>query len=304
MSSSPTSRPNPPRRPKKPRSFLNQVLLGQGREGELVVYSHSNLFYWWPVWLTAFILAALTVYRGQRMAVVPRGTEAAGQRQVEVEEKDGQPVLEKRDVLILPPAARLPTTINFEGQVVEVQPRIRMAQDPGMGVVFVVVLLIVTWLTNVPMRGLWSLLVVIFVILLSIIFAAAGIWEKIFSMVALLAIHINLGGYLAIGLALFVLWVLNFLFMDRQIYMIFTVGQVRMRLEIGGGETVYDTTGMVFHKKRSDMFRHWVLGFGSGDLEIRPSGGHQHIDLPNVLRVGRRVKEIERFLKEKAVVVS
>jgi hypothetical protein len=171
-------------------------------------------------------------------------------------------------------------------------------------VIFVVVLLVITYLTNVPMRGLWSLLVVILVILMSIIFAAAGIWDRIFSMLALLSIHINLGGYLTIGLALLVLWLVNFFFFDRQIYMIFKPGQVRLRLEMGGGETVYDTTGMVFHKQRSDLFRHWVLGFGSGDLVIRPAGGHQHIDLPNVLRVGRRVKEIEQMLKEKAVVSS
>jgi hypothetical protein len=296
MSHAPTSGP-------KQRSFLHQVLLGQGRPGELVVYSHSNLFYWWPVWLTAFILAGITLYHNQRMAIVPAGTRAAQQRKVELEEH-GRLVREERDILILPPGAHLPTRVNRAGEEVIADPRIIMDPGQGLGVVFIVVLLVVTWLTNVPMRGLWSLLVVIVIIMLSIIFAVAGVWDRIFRVLGLLAIHINLGGYLAIGLALLVLWVLNFIFMDRQIYMIFTPGQVRMRLEIGGGETVYDTTGMVFHKKRSDLFRHLVLGFGSGDLEIRPSGGHQQIELPNVMRVGRRVKEIERFIKEKAVVAS
>jgi hypothetical protein len=297
MSHAPTSRPNPPS--PKPRSFLNQVILGQGRPGELVVYSHSSLFYWWPVWLTAFILAVLTVFHNQRLALVPSGTKAVADVQLE---QDGNKVT--RDVLILPDGARLPTRVNANGEEVVSQPRILMDPGRGLGVIFIVVLLVVTWLTNVPMRGLWSLLVVITVILVSIIFAAAGIWDRIFRTLSLLAIHINLGGYLAIGLALLVLWLVCFFFFDRQIYMIFTPGQVRLRLEMGGGETVYDTTGMVFHKKRSDLFRHWVLGFGSGDLEIRPAGGHQHIDLTNVLRVGLRVKQIERYLKEKAVVAS
>jgi hypothetical protein len=293
MSSAPTARP---------RSFFNQFLFGQGGPGELVVYSHSNLFYWWPVWATAFLLATITAYHNHRMAVVPPRTQAAKQRLVQVEPDVDK--LERRDVLILPAGAKLITQINADGEEVVAQPRIFMDEGRGLGVIFVVVLLVITYLTNVPMRGLWSLLVVILVILLSIIFAAAGIWDRIFSILALLAVHINLGGYLTIGFALLVMWLVNFFFFDRQIYMIFKPGQVRLRLEMGGGETVYDTTGMVFHKQRSDLFRHWVLGFGSGDLVIRPAGGHQHIDLPNVLRVGRRVKEIERMLKEKAVVTS
>jgi hypothetical protein len=101
---------------------------------------------------------------------------------------------------------------------------------------------------------------------------------------------------------LFILWFFNFFIMDRQTYMIFTPGQVRVRLEIGGGETVYDTAGMVFFKQRSDLFRHWVLGFGSGDLVIRPAGLGHTLELPNVLRVGKRVKQIEELLKEKVVV--
>jgi hypothetical protein len=311
MSDAFTSKPPPPKqsdavtakppRPKQ-RSFLNQVVLGQGRPGELVVYSHSNLFYWWPVWLTAFLLAGITAWQNHRMAVVPAGTKAAKHRMVALDQENSKS--EKRDVLILEPNAKLATRLDAEGEEVVVQPRIFMHESRGLGVLFVVVLLAITYLTNVPMRGLWSLLVVILVILVSIIFAAAGVWDRIFRTMSLLAIYINLGGYLTIGLALFGLWLVNFFFFDRQIYMIFTPGQVRMRLEMGGGETCYDTTGMVFHKQRSDLFRHWVLGFGSGDIVLRPAGGHQQIDLPNVLRVGRRVKEIERYLKEKAVVTS
>ena len=56
-----------------------------------------------------------------------------------------------------------------------------------------------------------------------------------------------------------------FALFDRQTFMIFTPGQVRVRQEIGGEETVYDTTGITFQKQRSDLFRHWILGLGSGD---------------------------------------
>ena len=103
---------------------------------------------------------------------------------------------------------------------------------------------------------------------------------------------------------LFVLWLINFAIFDRQTYIIFSPGQVRMRLEIGGGETVYDTTGMVIQKQRSDLFRHWILGFGSGDLIIRPSGVANPIEMPNVLRVGRKVRLIENLVKEKVVLAQ
>ena len=118
----------------------------------------------------------------------------------------------------------------------------------------------------------------------------------------LLAIHINMSGYLVISLVLFAAWMINFFFFDRQTYMIFAPGQVRARLTIGGGETVYGTTGIVVQKQRGDLFRHWILGFGSGDLIVRPAGVHSAIEMPNVLNVGRVVKQIEQLIKEQVVV--
>jgi hypothetical protein len=79
---------------------------------------------------------------------------------------------------------------------------------------------------------------------------------------------------------------------------------VRMRREIGGGETVYDTSGMVVQKQRSDLFRHWILGFGSGDLIVRPFGVANPIEMPNVLRVAAKVKRIETLVKEKVVLAQ
>ena len=44
------------------------------------------------------------------------------------------------------------------------------------------------------------------------------------------------------------------LFFDRQVYMVFTPGQMRVCLEIGDAETAYDTAGMTIQKQRSDLF--------------------------------------------------
>ena len=282
-------------------SFWSSFILGMTKPGELPVYHHSNLFYWWPVWALGFVLSAITFFDDKRMAIVPDGTVAAEGRQVEVEL--GKP-LETRDILILKPDKKLVTRKNALGDEEISQPSVYMARARGVGTLFIIVLLLVIVITNITLRGLWSFFVLVVLVMMAIIFAVAGWWDIILAKLGQLGIYINLGGYLTISLILFALWAVNFFIFDRQTYMIFTPGQVRVRLEIGGGEIVYDTAGMVFHKQRSDLFRHWVLGFGSGDLVVRPAGLGHALELPNVLRVGKKVKQIEQMVKEKVVVAG
>jgi len=298
----PSPAPPAPRKAGRMRSFVKSLLSAQGKPGELVIVSHSNLFYWWPVWLTGFILATVTYFEGTRMAVVPTGTRAEADRKVQVSEDSDQ--VETRNVLILPKGSKLPMQHHTDDPYEARQPIYHMAESSKPGVIFAFVILLVTAVTNIPLRGLWSLLTLLVLVLWSVIFAQLGWWEWILAGTRLLAVHINLAGYLFISLTLFIIWLVGFLFFDRQVYVIVSAGQVRVHLEIGGGETAYDGTGMVFQKKRSDLFRHWVLGFGSGDLIIRPAGGKEHIDLPNVMMVGRRVREIEQRLKERQIVAA
>src|SRR2546427_8335600 len=68
---------------------------------EVRIYSHSSLFYWWPVWAAGFIMGLLTAFEGGKMVVVPDKTEAESERAV-----PGHP--EPRDVLVLPANAHLP----------------------------------------------------------------------------------------------------------------------------------------------------------------------------------------------------
>jgi hypothetical protein len=137
-----------------------------------------------------------------------------------------------------------------------------------------------------------------------VVLALLDLWGPIVERFRLLTIHINLAGYLFISVVLFIFWLLSVLFFDRQIYVVVAPGQVRVRLEVGGGETVYDPTGMVFRKRRSDFFRHLFVGLGSGDLVIRPAQTKETIELPNVLAVSKRVKQIEQMLRERQVMAS
>lgn len=60
---------------------------------------------------------------------------------------------------------------------------------------------------------------------------------------------------------------------------------------------------MVVAKRRSDLFRHWLLGFGSGDLIVKTSGAHaQQIEMHNVLFVGSNLKLVQDMLQTREVV--
>ena len=260
---------------------------------EIRIISHSTLFYWWPVWVIGFLMAFITLFSGHYMVVVPSGTLAEKNRNIEWEKN------EVRDVLVLPKDKELPRDKN--GMVI--QPKLHTAGSKNLGVLFCFVLLLVIAITNIPLRGLWSVIVIVFLVFISIIFAILGWWDNILEALYWLDIRINLGGYLLISSVLLVLWLVVFLFFDQQIYMVFTPGQLRVRLEIGDAETAYDTTGMTIQKQRSDLFRHWILGLGSGDLIVRTAGAQaHHFDMPNVLFLGRKVKEIEDMLRARQVV--
>jgi hypothetical protein len=292
----------------KTASFLAYLFLGTSKPGEIVVYHHSNLFYWWPVWFFGFVMAIITYFDNTHMAIVPPHTTLVHGKDIQGDAvidgvKEGEKIdLHERDLLVLDKNRHHLTRKDAAGNEHEVTPNIRVAYQKSVGTTFLFILLVVIGITNVHMRGLWSFFILLVIVMVAIILAVAGFWERILSGLGLLSIHVNMGGYLLLSLVLFVMWFINFFLFDRQTYMIFTAGQVRMRLEIGGGETVYDTTGMVVQKYRSDLFRHWILGFGSGDLVVRPTGVANPIEMPNVLSVSRKVRQIQDLVKEKVVV--
>jgi hypothetical protein len=246
------------------------------------------LFYWWPVWAVGLLLAGLTWLDGHRLAIVPAGTEV-------VEGSDGG-----REALVLPAGAHLPRDPTT-GKPRE--PTLRVASRSSYGVVFVVVVLLVVFITNVPIRGLWSVIVVVTVLLGTIILALAGWWDDILEAAGHSHVYINAFGYLAISVPLLVLWLVVVLFFDRQMYMVFAPGQLRVRQEIGSGEAAYDTLGMVVAKRRSALFRHWLLGFGSGDLLVKTAGANaQQFEMHNVLFVGSKLQLIQEMLQTREVV--
>jgi len=273
----PNSNPPPDARPDAP---------------SIKIVSHSDLFYWWPVWAVGFVMAILTYYDGHVMAVVPAGTTAEQARQVEGHEGP-------RDVLVLPAGQAIVIDLATQAPA---QPHLRMAQSNGLGVVYATVLLLVILITNVRLRGVWSLVVILAALLLSVFLAWFGWWDDVLRTFEVADIHLNAFSYLCISTALFVLWLFVFAFFDRVVYATFARGQFRMNLFVGSGETAYEVMGMILHKRRDDLFRHWLLGFGSGDLIVKTGGSNpQTFELPNVLFVDSKLKMAQQMLQEREV---
>ncbi|HEY1860723.1 MAG TPA: hypothetical protein VGG61_10235 [Gemmataceae bacterium] len=259
------------------------------RPREVVIISHSPLFYWWPVWALGFLMAGLSYFQGYQMAFVPTGTVA--EQGIQVKGYEGP-----RDVLIAPEGRPLPSESNSDELK---QPRLLVAASNSLGIVWMMALCIVVVVTHLQLRGVWSLVALIFIGFVVVLFSFLRLWDPIVRSIQVLDIHINAFGYLSISVFLFVIWLIAFLFVDRMKYMIFTRGRLRVRKLMGEGEKVYDTRGMVFQRHRDDLFRHWLLGFGTADVTVFTSGANaQQIEMPNVFGIGHKLALINTMLQE------
>ncbi|MCC6420760.1 MAG: hypothetical protein IT429_21195 [Gemmataceae bacterium] len=254
-------------------------------------------------------MALFTWFEHDRLAVVPEGTilatDATGQATIAKDPTQNQN-LAGRVVWIAPEKFVLPKDPKERAKAVQDrEARLHISRSKNPGVVWCITLLLVVTITNIPLRGLWSVIVIIFIVMLALIFALAGIWGTILQTLSFLDIRITQGGYILISTVLLLLWSIAFFLFDHQMYIVFTPGQFRVRLEIGEGETAHDSTGMTVQKQRSDLFRHWILGLGSGDLIVRTSGAHpMEFHLHNVLFLSSKLRQIEEMLRSRPVVAA
>lgn len=214
---------------------------------EVVVYDHSNLLYWWPVWAVGYALAIVTAIQGRH--------------------------------------------IEFEDAEVIIHP------SKNLGVIYAVVFILVMLMTNVAVRGNASLTVIATILAATFCFAYMGWWDNIFRAIQQLAMFMNLGFYVFFSTAVFIIWVLSVFIFDRLSWWSFRPGQAIHHVMFGGGAQTYDTHGMSVYKMRDDLFRHWVLGLGSGDLKIAAAGATRgEFVLHNVLFIGRKLTTIQELV--------
>ena len=295
-----------------------QVTLPPTKEGphQLTIISHSNLYYWWPVWACGFVMAVITWAEGYVMVVVPQGAvayvDAVGEIDTSAKNEKGEVVttpheIKERSLVVKAPQADdpahrgLPVQENGQAQ----NPFIRVSPHRALGVVFVLVLLLVVVGTNVPLRGMWSVMIIVVTVATTIVFIVLGWMETLLGWFWLLDVRINLAGYFTISAFLFVTWLTAMRLFDKQRDITFTVGQVKVCEQIGGGEQVYSTDGMTLQKQQSDFLRHYLLGLGSGDLIVHAAGAQgRQINLPNVLFINSKLRKIETLLKTKNVTTA
>lgn len=273
---------------------------------EITLISHSMLFYWWPIWVLGYTMALMTYFENHHLAIVPAGSKLTD-ISTESDKKDNNTVY--RLAVKNPPTHSLQLA-NEASQASQSQPgdveafKPRISQKAWMGPVFCVVLLLTVVITNVPLRGLWSFLVLLLMVVLALLITLVpGGWDSLLQALGDLHIHINLAGYLFIATAVLILWFVSVFVFDQRTYMRVTPGQIQVCEHVGASIRNFDTMGLSFEKQRDDLFRHWLLGFFSGDLIVRTAGAEKEtIRLPNVLWISWRLEEVQQLLREKATV--
>jgi hypothetical protein len=220
------------------------------RPSEVIVFSHSWVVYWWPVWAVGYLMALLTWLDPVRVQI------------------DGSDVL--------------------------------FSSRTSLGVIYALVLLLTILITNTHMRGLVSLVVVLTVGLLAVLFAYFDWWPSIVRWFGHQFIYVDMTFYLFFSTGLLAIWVLVVLIFDHLSFWRIRPGQVTHEYVLGAVENSYDTDNMVFTKQQADVFRNWILGLGSGDLQIQTMGGRGVVaQLSNVLFVNARAARIQRLIATK-----
>jgi hypothetical protein len=111
------------------------------------------------------------------------------------------------------------------------------------------------------------------------------------------SIYMNMGFYVFFSTLVLFVWAFSVFVYDRLGYWRVTPGQLTQDTVIGGAQKSYDTRGMVFEKRRQDLFRHWVLSLGSGDIQISTTGARREtFSIPNVLFVNAKISEVQKMI--------
>jgi hypothetical protein len=219
-------------------------------EPQVIIYGHSWLLYWWPVWVVGYVMALLTWLN--------------------------------------------PVRVQIDNSTVEFYSR------TSLGVIYALVVAVTILVTNTYMRGLVSLVVVLVVCFLVLLFAYFGWWHDIFRWFGGRPVYMDLGFYVFFSTALLILWLLTVFVFDHLSFWRVRPGQVTREYVLGAVESSYDTDNMVFTKVQDDLFRHWVLGFGAGDLQMQTMGGRGVVArVSNVLFLNAKVARIQRLIATK-----
>ncbi len=154
---------------------------------EVIIYGHTALFYWWPVWAFGYLFALLTWWGDYRAAIIPSQSQYE-KGVITIKDNKGPYELNKDT-----------HAINESGQFRE-----HMLVSSTYGILYVFILLLVILITTVPLRGVSSLVVILALALIVVTISFLGGWDSILSALGKLRVHMNMGFYVftsVIGIA-------------------------------------------------------------------------------------------------------
>ena len=191
---------------------------------EIRVYSHSPLFYWWPVWLFGFVFSLITLMDNHRMVIVPGDSvlvkDPVGQGEVRYNVY-GVPDQDRMERLLKPATpeekqvvAQKNPALPANAEALKIRPHV--SPRSWMGPAFLIILFMVIIITSVPLRGLWSLVVLIGMVVIALLISLFKWWDDILDAFYGLHVFINLAGYLLLSTVLFIAWAVATFIFDRR----------------------------------------------------------------------------------------
>lgn len=224
-----------------------------GRRGsvevvQVIVFGHSALFYWWPLWVAGYVMALLTWWNHDKV------------------------VLGDKTEWFHP------------------------SRNPG--VVFTLLLLLITVVTSTKIKGMKAALIIATMAFCTLLFIHLNWWDSILGWLGQQSISLSFGFYMFYSSLLLITWTISVFVINHLSFWRFRPGQITHEYLGGIVENSYDTDNMTFTLNRQDdFFRHWFIGFASGDLHMQTMGGQGvKLQVENVLFVRAKMFQTQRLI--------
>ncbi|MGO8753122.1 MAG: hypothetical protein ACLQNE_44840 [Thermoguttaceae bacterium] len=191
------------------------------------------------------------------------------------------------------------TWLHHEQVVIGARPEwFHPSRNPG--VIYTLLLLLLILVTSARIKGMRAALIIATLAFFALLFAHLNWWEAILGWIGDQSISMSLGFYLFSSSLLCVAWFISVFLVDHLSFWRFRPGQVTHEYLGGIVDKSYDTDNMTILKRQDDIFRHWVIGLGSGDLNMQTMGGRGvEMNVPNVLFVIGKISRIQRLIATK-----